>query len=231
MVTQLTQNKKGALKLDSDNYVDATRSRIILLNLLLIRIMLFKILLSPWHLGITDKPINRGTRKVIKNLRILATVFYRYLREILSNLPLIVKSSSKASTQAGNATDTDGGQVEDLLHERKHSSSSQIKSQFMKNFLTVVGFADETPGFEEFQAGSIELFLLEPRDSSFESLDMFHKLLYSDKEIEPVIPFVEEWKIELLPILSTWCENVVKNIILEKMKREEEAQKQLSARV
>jgi hypothetical protein len=77
-------NKFGAVKLEEKFFVDCVVAKMLLIDILLVRILLMKVIFSPWNYGnVSKKPANRATKKVIKNLRVFATVFYYgFIREM-----------------------------------------------------------------------------------------------------------------------------------------------------
>ena len=73
-------------EMDKSSY---DRVRMILQNYLLIRILLNRVILSPWHCTICAKPVSARVPTVLLNQRILASVFYEIVRTIDSSLPPI----------------------------------------------------------------------------------------------------------------------------------------------
>jgi hypothetical protein len=231
-------NKFGAVKLEEKFFVDCVVAKMLLIDILLVRILLMKVIFSPWNYGnVSKKPANRATKKVIKNLRVFATVFYYgFIREMNPLLPIVTKNhpittTTAASTEANNSnsvssTDNKGNNLlpqESPANSQTLSSASasvppEKKSQLLKNILAFAGVADETPGFEEFQAGSMEFLLLEPRPSPFDSLDLLQKVILPEKEVETIQPFIEEWKREFLPSMNEWADVLVLAVVQEKYK-------------
>jgi hypothetical protein len=66
------------------------RVRMLLQNFILVRILIGRVLLSPWHCGICTKPNPTRSPAVLANQRMLASVLYEMLREMDHDLPAVV---------------------------------------------------------------------------------------------------------------------------------------------
>jgi hypothetical protein len=63
-------------------YVYFPLIRMFLFNIIFVRVLLGKLLLSPWNNKLCKPPVNRYTRKVIKQLRMMMTLCYLLARKI-----------------------------------------------------------------------------------------------------------------------------------------------------
>lgn len=61
---------------------DGTRARMVLLNLILVRICIYRLGLGPWHHAICAPPANRHVRRVVMNLRVVATLLYLLVQSL-----------------------------------------------------------------------------------------------------------------------------------------------------
>jgi hypothetical protein len=147
---------------------------------------------------------------------------------VTKNHPITsITTTSTETNNHNNTVFTTDNKGNNLLPQESTASSQTLsaaavppekKSQLLKNILAFAGVADETPGFEEFQEGSLEFLLLEPRPSPFDSLDLLQKVILPEKEVETIQPFIEEWKREFLPSLNEWSDALVLAVVKEKYK-------------
>mgnify|MGYP003386284194 FL=1 len=80
------------------------RVRMLLQNFILIRILISRVLLSPWHCGICTKPNTARSSTVITNQRMLASVVYEILREVDPTLPHVVVISNNDDSSGGSTS-------------------------------------------------------------------------------------------------------------------------------
>lgn len=225
MVTFKDSSSKGAVKIPSilllhtqfsmigqegEVYADGSRIKNLFINLILLRVLLFKAILSPWLIGLCNQPVNRQTRRVIRNLRVVATIFYRMIQQLNPILPPLTRDARSDPVVKGKAVSSS---------TEATPGDDPKKGGVMVKMLQFAGFQmDETPGYEEFKEGTVEHFLLESRSTLYESLDEMRKFLFYEKDLEHVHRSLEEWEDELLPKLREWCDSLVQDVILEKLK-------------
>lgn len=78
--------------------IDVKRARTIIQNLILIKMLVSHILLSPWSFGVLKKPVN-NIKRVVNNHRVLATVIYEIVRIVDPELPPIEQAAFVPSAQ------------------------------------------------------------------------------------------------------------------------------------
>jgi hypothetical protein len=236
------QNKLGAIQLKEGFFVDMSVAKQLVMNILLVRVLLLRVVLSPWHWGVSKKPANRATKKVIRNLRILGAVLYRLIRDVNPLLPFLTKPAASHGHGRKNSNSNARESVKvsaSLASSKEFAESSKDPAvlvadglqgpagqgqkeggQLLKGLLSLAGIStDETPGVEEFQEGSVEYLLLEPRESAFDPIDLLPRVLPQDKELESVQHTLEEWRKEFSPILSDWADGLLRQMALERFKQ------------
>ena len=65
------------------------QGRMLLMNILFIRLFLNHVVLSPWHCSVCPRPPGKQVRHVIKNLRIVASLLYFSSRSLDPHLPTV----------------------------------------------------------------------------------------------------------------------------------------------
>eukprot|EP01039_Chlorochromonas_danica_P004287 gene4287-4707_t len=73
---------KGSRKDRKQIVFDGFRARMVLLNLILVRICIYRLGLGPWHRAICAPPTNRHVRRVVMNLRVVATLLYLLVQSL-----------------------------------------------------------------------------------------------------------------------------------------------------
>lgn len=89
------QNSKESF-LDPQKYISiddtcyrVDQARMLLMNIVFIRLLINHVVLTPWHCSVCSRPPGKYTRNVIKNLRIVASLLYLSARSLDSQLPTI----------------------------------------------------------------------------------------------------------------------------------------------
>ena len=67
--------------------VDASRARLLLQNFVFLRCLITNCLITPWSFRVGRKPTKEQSKKVLDNLRVVATVMYLAIRANNNNLP------------------------------------------------------------------------------------------------------------------------------------------------
>ena len=173
-------------------------------------------------------------RKAIINLRILASVLYEMIRKNMNHqLPIVLSHQQqlqehqklkKDSTTSGKESannSTDIMESISLKHEENSKTTIQenIKKGIVGGLLKVLGVADTTPGYEDFQQGSLEFQLLRPRQSSYETMTALHMLLYSSQSLSNIHSYISDWAHEMLPQLNIWVNNIVAYVLQQQYQR------------
>eukprot|EP01034_Spumella_vulgaris_P044708 gene44708-55631_t len=145
--------------------VNVVRVRMMIVDFLFVRILINHLILSPWYHKVganTQAPKGRAAKRVIHNIRVLASVVYMLCQALNGNLPNVSKVSGGANsgTAAANTTSLE-------------PEASGISGFFQK-------LLDKNPqNFEDkMTSGSIEEKLLERRPV-FTSIQDLHALLLS----------------------------------------------------
>lgn len=100
-------------------------------------------------------------------------------------------------------TDVDTPPTQEKTSSSFSSSDSVVAKGVFGAFLRMTGFADTTPGFEDFQEGSVECALLAPRFSDYDTLTETMKYLLPHGVLQPspmVSDMLESW-------VHQWCDN------------------------
>jgi hypothetical protein len=238
-------------------YAHSGAVRLLLLDTLLVRVLITRVVLTPWHAQVTSVPTNRHTRRVTHNLRVLASLCYLLARRMNPQLPtreemlpmtqfahkqppamslfshkapngmtepsVVVsaaaaaaaagtsstetkpgpESTGDATTAAGSPTNGDGKQAE-------------VDKGIFGAFLRMTGFADTTPGHEDFQAGSMEYALLAPRLTPYETLPETMKFLVARGQLQPSVAVSElfdAWIEEVAPLVRDWLDDIVAHVL------------------
>lgn len=218
--------------------VDVTKARALLVNFLLVRVLIFRLGLTPWHCGLCSPPANRHTRRVVANLRILSTLLYKIAR-IASNglLPPVpenntmgditeqVKPNKKANDSKGfaagrllslgqTADNTDSpDQDKGDDHNADQAENPEVDSKgIASTILRMIGLHDR-PGREVFKQDSIEFLLIQPKTVTYCSLETLHALLLSDGQLGGIDALANEWIDDLIEPLNTWFQHLVDHIV------------------
>lgn len=185
--TTTTTNTENQRSLHLHVHIQAVR--LLLLNTVLVRILVHRLLLTPWHSKLCDPPVNQKVRRSTKNLRIVASLFYQLARRLNPLLPTredvllhhqqqqqhrpLPLTDHHSPGNQPNTTDhkNDGedsnrgvGAEGDGEGEDKGASKRPTVHPVVLRLLRWTGFADTTPGFEAFAEDSLEHVLLAPRD-------------------------------------------------------------------
>eukprot|EP01031_Cornospumella_fuschlensis_P031821 gene31821-38477_t len=224
--------------------VDITRARTILINFLLVRVLIYRVGLTPWQHGVSAQPVNRNIRRTVLNLRVLMTLFYMLLRLINDRLPSLGGGASNADTKhkahLQQSTKT-GGLAAGRLLSVKHlnvavqdeeedikigddstaDSKAPLNPQessgpqgILKSVLKLAGFADTTPGFEVFKKDSIEFLFLQPKTANYCSLEHLRSLLMPVAYMSKLEAVTNDWFDELVPALSDWAQRLTEHVVL-----------------
>lgn len=129
---------------DGVRWAGVLRLRMILIDVLFVRIVIAKLILSPWHHKVCRQPVNRNVRRAVSNLRLMATILYRLARKLNPLLPVpqpptIVNNNRAAAVD----TITPGKAAAGTIASGNNSSVTKLPAISMKNN------ASETTNTEE----------------------------------------------------------------------------------
>lgn len=81
--------------------LDVGRARLLLAHYLLVRVLVYRLCLTPWHCKLCPPPANRQTRRVVHNLRMLASLLYLLARLVTGDvLPALPEKPTFQPSQA-----------------------------------------------------------------------------------------------------------------------------------
>jgi hypothetical protein len=217
-------------------FVHTGAVRMLLLDTLLVRVLVTRIVLTPWHTQVSKPPQNRHTRRVTANLRTLASLCYALARRLNPALPTREDVLAKVQVQtavASAAATADGSDVASAAAAASADAATAATATaagaskaaaataaggkgMFGALLKLTGFADTTPGHEDFQAGSVEYALLAPRFSPYETLEETMKLLLPRGQVFPstaVHDVLDGWLEELAPVVRQWLDAVTTHVL------------------
>ncbi len=176
------------------------QGRMLLMNIVFIRLFLNQVILSPWHCSVCPRPSGKQIRHVIKNLRIVASLLYLSARSLEPHLPTIQvqevvvqdekeareiaeKEATAAAVAAVYAGDEVGIDVKDENNDEQKTGetekSKEGKRDFIKEsmtWLTSTLLLGETRG-TDINEDHCERQLLGERVIRYDSMQEFQNFL------------------------------------------------------
>ena len=187
------------------------------------------VLLSPWQCGVGRVP-DSGKKRVISNLRIVATVMYSLLRKHDSLLPRVCTSVErgsgvlavlKQSVQAPKTVPVDTDEEEcattgaphssthSSTHSPTHSSTSSIKSIFSRK----VKKDDQSNRYSLDE--NVVSALVAQRPSHGTDITSTLRYLHDDMFFESVHEEMEPWLVTLAQELEEWVSTLARSLSSE----------------
>lgn len=225
LVTNLADNAnpststKGNIINVRDEWLDVSLFRIFLKNFLFIRIIICRVLLCPWSVGIghfpqplvdrTQQQTGRGSSIMLQNFRILASTFYEMIR---------IRDTSKVPPiPSDNDVVREYKRIEDKSLDKEDQTSKSAFSGFsVGGLLSSIASSrvDREREREKAVVAAKDRVQLSLRDA-FESLDKIHYLLVPmSGRMFQASDTSENWMSDLSLQLEDWLDKIVIHVLL-----------------
>lgn len=215
---QMTEENKSSFL--SDSFEEKLKTfniekiKILIIDILFIRSLILRIILSPWTFNLSSKPTNRNCRKVITNLRIVSSIIYMIFRKLNPNLPVIKNFQKIKEHEITNLVQNES--LKNAPIDNNH------KSGVLANMLKFIGLDDTTPAVDVFQQGSVEFDLLNCRLTPYDNIDQIHQWLFPPEKFRNIQSYIDDWTDEFVPILNRWIHEVIEHVIILQIQKKVE---------
>ncbi len=153
------------------------------------RVLVFRILLAPWQFKISSFPHPNSAEKVKTNLKILATLVYSLLRELNSDLPIVVASADEVTSV-------------------QNMKSSSFWSTIVGSAFYLRGSKRKVDDMALAEDQSLQVSL-----NRFVHAEMIPSLLLPNNVFDPIRSAVDECRTELVTGISVWLDSVTRHIV------------------
>ncbi len=206
---------KNTILVDKHTYLDATNVRSVTLAFILIKILINRIILSPWTVGVCGIPQDR---KTIYNFRVIASIMYEILRVVDPNIPPVTPKGSAsiaANVIPGNDDDGDNDEVSKLVIKVKSNVKNDFdedkKDESFKNFFTsLVGIKSTAGNDDDERLVTSALISARPKFSSLEEL---HSYLIPASNFIQAKSLLDPWIFEFAGLIEKWLNSVIQSVI------------------